>query len=188
MSIPPLDDLLEKLCHGDVDAAEQVFVTYEAYLRKVVRRQLPARLRTRFDSIDIVQSAWRDVLHGFREAGWRFATTAQLQAFLIKVTRNRFIDRCRQHSSHLDREEPLGDLEAHDLPPSREPEPSAVAQAEDLWERMLALCPPEHHELLRLRRGGVTLPEIAVRTGLHVGSVRRILRTLSLHLACEQDV
>src|SRR5262245_28189826 len=99
-----LDALLDRLCRGDVTAAEQVFRAYEPYLRKVVRRQLPARLRSRFDSVDIVQSAWRDLLHGFREAGWRFATTAQLQAFLVKVTRNRFIDRYRQHSATADRE------------------------------------------------------------------------------------
>jgi RNA polymerase sigma-70 factor (ECF subfamily) len=185
MTTPSLDDLLEQLCRGDVAAAEQVFVTYEPYLRKVVRRQLPARLRARFDSIDIVQSAWRDLLHGFREAGWRFATTAQLQAFLVKVTRNRFIDRCRQHSPALDREAPLAEVDPHDLPPAPQPEPSQVAEAEDLWERMLAVCPPEHHELLRLKRAGVPLPEIAARTGLHVGSVRRVLRNLALRFTRE---
>src|ERR1700676_3475201 len=144
MSTPPLDHLLDRLCRGDLAAAEQVFVTYEPYLRKVVRRQLPARLRTRLDSIDIVQSVWINVLHGFREAGWRFATTAQLQTFLVKLTRNRFIDRCRQHTADLDREEPLPDIEANNFPASSQPQPDAVAQAEELWERMLVLCPAEH--------------------------------------------
>src|SRR5437899_1868836 len=92
MSKPSLDALLDKLCQGDLEAAEQVFVAYEPYLRQVVRRQFSSRLRTRFDSLDIVQSAWKDLVHGFREAGWRFTSTAQLQAFLVKVTRNRFID------------------------------------------------------------------------------------------------
>jgi hypothetical protein len=50
---------------------------------------------------------------------------------------------------------------------------------------MLAVCPPEHHELLRLKRAGVPLPEIAARTGLHVGSVRRVLRTLALRFTRE---
>jgi RNA polymerase sigma-70 factor (ECF subfamily) len=52
-----------------------------------------------------------------------------------------------------------------------------------LWERLLALCPPEHHEVLRLRRAGLTLEEVAERTGLHEGSVRRILRRLARHIA-----
>ena len=42
MSDTALDHLLERLCRGDLEAAEQVFVTYEPYLRQVVRRQLPA--------------------------------------------------------------------------------------------------------------------------------------------------
>src|SRR5438132_10055426 len=116
MNPNPLETLLEKLSSGDPAAAEQVFVTYEPYLRMVVRRQLPSRLRTRFDSMDIVQSAWRDLLDGFRTAGWRFASAKQLQAFLVKVTRNRFIDRCRQHSGSLDREESLGGVDPRELP------------------------------------------------------------------------
>jgi RNA polymerase sigma factor (sigma-70 family) len=183
MSRPTLDDLLEKLCRGDLEAAEQVFVTYEPYLRQVVRRRIPSRLRTRFDSLDIVQSAWRDLLHGFRKAGWRFANTAQLQAFLVKVTRNRFIDRCRQHSASLDREEPLVELDDDELPAALDAQPGAVAEAEDLWQRLLILCPAEHRELLRLKRAGWPLPEIAARTGMHVGSVRRVLRALALRLA-----
>jgi RNA polymerase sigma-70 factor (ECF subfamily) len=183
MSKPTLDNLLEKLCRGDLDAAEQVFVTYEPYLRQVVRRQLPSRLRIRFDSIDIVQSAWRDLLHGFREAGWRFANTAQLQAFLVKVTRNRFIDRCRKHSASLDREESLLEMDADANLPALIPQPGDVAEAEDLWQRMLTLCPVEHRELLRLKRAGWTVAEIAAHTGLHVGSVRRVLRGLALRMA-----
>jgi RNA polymerase sigma-70 factor (ECF subfamily) len=57
--------------------------------------------------------------------------------------------------------------------------PSQVAQADELWQRMLRLCPPAHHELLRLKRQGCSLAEIAERTGLHESSVRRILYELA---------
>jgi RNA polymerase sigma-70 factor (ECF subfamily) len=185
VSSTALDGLLEQLCNGDARAAEQVFLTYEPYLRKIVRRQLPDRLRTRFDSTDIVQSVWRDLVDGFRKAGWRFSNTAHLQAFLIKVTRNRFIDRCRQHSPALERQVRLGEVNAELLPSARESDPSQMAQAADLWQRLLTLCPPEHRELLELRRAGMPLPEIAAHTGLHVGSVRRVLRNLAVRLARE---
>ncbi|QJX01298.1 RNA polymerase sigma factor [Frigoriglobus tundricola] len=185
MTVPPLDDLLEKLRLGDAHAAEQVFTTYEPYLRKVVRRQLTARLRTRFDSLDIVQSAWRDLLHGFRHAGWRFTTVNHLTAFLVRATRNRFIDRYRQHRAAIERETPLTWEAQAELARPGAPSPGDLVGAEDLWQRMLDLCPPEHRELLRLRREGVALPDLAARFGLHVGSVRRILRSLALRLACD---
>jgi RNA polymerase sigma factor (sigma-70 family) len=183
MSSPALTSLLEQLCCGDANAAEQVFLAYEPYLREVVRRKLPARLRAKFDSGDIVQSTWRHLLDGFRTAGWRFASPAQLQAFLVRATRNQLIDHCRKEATALDREQSLAEVGHVDLPPARGATPSEVAQAGDLWEQLLALCPPEHQELLHLRRQGVPLDEVAARTGLHVGSVRRILRGLAVRLA-----
>ena len=42
MSTERVDRLLEQLNSGDTAAAEQVFRTYEPYLRMMVRRQLSA--------------------------------------------------------------------------------------------------------------------------------------------------
>ena len=175
----PLRDLLDKLCTGDVAAAEQVFLAYEPYLRMVVRRQLSARLRAKFDSVDVVQSIWADVLRGFRHADWRFKDEAHLKAFLVKATRNRFLDRLRQHRRALQYESPLSEADSTQVPATRQPQPSEVVQADELWEEMLALCSPAHRELLALKRQGVPLAEIAARTGLHQSSVRRILYDLA---------
>ena len=179
----PLDNLLAQLCSGDMTAAEQVFLAYEPYLRKAVRRQLPAPLRVKFDSADIVQSVWADVLRGFREAGWRFVDADHLRGFLFVATRHRLIDRIRQHQEAVDREEPLGVAEVRHPLPSPLPRPSEVAQADDLWQRIVAHCPAEHRPILGLKRQGYSLAEIAERTGLHPDSVRRILRTLARELA-----
>ena len=69
MSVDSLDELLEQLNGGAPDAAEQAFLAYEPYLRKVVRRLLPRPLRAKFDSIDVVQSVYCDVLAAFRRRG-----------------------------------------------------------------------------------------------------------------------
>jgi RNA polymerase sigma factor (sigma-70 family) len=183
MTKDPLDALLDRLCQGDDRAAEQVFLTYEPYLRMVVRRQLPGRLRAKLDSMDIVQSVWADVLEGFRTAGWRFADTGHLRAFLVKVTRNRFLERLRKHRRALEREEPLAGQEQNAHPRSYQPRPSEIVQADDLWQKMLLLCPPAHRNILRFKREGLTLAEIADRTGLHESSVRRILYDLGKRLA-----
>ncbi len=182
MKTPALDLLLDKLCCGDNAAAERAFLEYEPYLRKVVRRLLPQRLRSKFDSVDIVQSAWSDLLQGFRDSGWRFTDTEQLRAFLVRVTRNRFIDRYREHDPAARQEERLPDRSYQQLQ-GAPANPSAYMQASDLWRRLQALCPPEYLPILRMKHEGVPLEEIATRTGLHPGSIRRILRNLAAQVA-----
>jgi RNA polymerase sigma-70 factor (ECF subfamily) len=187
MSTERVDRLLEQLNSGDTAAAEQVFRTYEPYLRMLVRRQLSAPLRAKFDSMDVVQSVWADVLEGVREAGWHFNDRVHLQAFLVRLAKNRFIDRCRKHRPALSHEEPLADNLPSVSIASAEPRPSEVAQRNELWDQMLSLCPPAHHELLRLKRQGLALAEIADRTGLHESSVRRILYDLAKRFAAANE-
>ena len=184
MTADPLDSLLERLGDGDLQAAEQLLTAYEPYLRMVVRRYLSHRLRAKFDSADVVQSVWVHVLRGLSQSGYRFGTKADLRAFLVKVARRRLVSRYRHYRSALERELPGGETEK--LPACRQPRPSEVARAEELWRKLLALCPPAHHDVLRFRRQGLLLEEIASRTGMHEGSVRRILRQLARRLASEE--
>ena len=172
-----LESLLDKIRAGDYQAAEQVFVNYEAQLRVVVRRQLSRRLRVKFDSLDVVQSVWRRVLHDFRTNGCRLAGADHLRNFLVQVTRNCLTDRLRHFRPALDREQPV--KHAADTAATCQPRPSEIAQGNELWDKLLASCPPKYHELLRLKRQGFSLPAIAAQTGLHEGSVRRIIRELA---------
>jgi RNA polymerase sigma-70 factor (ECF subfamily) len=180
-----LEDLLDRLGGSDFAAAEQVFRAYEPYLRKVVRRQLSPELRPKFDSADVVQSVWADVLGRFQTVGYRFTDAAHLRAFLLTATRNRFIDRVRQHRAATERERPLEGLAPEKVPAARQERPSELAQANELWERMLRLCPPAHRLILELKRQGLPMAEVAARTGLHEDSIRRILRELACRLAMQ---
>jgi len=183
MTADPLDVLLEELNSGDTDAAGRIFLMYEPYLRMVVRRHLSPALRAKFDSRDIVQSVWADVVKGFRGSGWRFANAAHLQAFLVRLTRHRFIDRLRQHRLAVSREISLAESTWNEQLVAQTASPSDIVQGDELWQELLSLCPPEHRDVLRLKREGAASAEIAARTGLHEGSVRRILCDLSRRLA-----
>jgi RNA polymerase sigma-70 factor (ECF subfamily) len=179
----PLDALLDKLAQGDEEAARQAFLTYEPYLRLVVRRHLSGRCRAKFDSMDIVQSVWADLLEGFRRGGWRFRDVHHLRAFLVKATRNRFLNRVRRHRRALECEQSLEETDPLQLPSARQAQPGEVAEADDLWDRLLMFCPPAHRELLQLKRQGLSLAELAARTGLHESSIRRIFYTLARRFA-----
>jgi RNA polymerase sigma-70 factor (ECF subfamily) len=173
------------MVQGDVAAAEEVLAGYEPYLRLVVRRHLSGQLRAKFDSADVVQSVWVHALHALRQGSWRLVNHQGLRALLATVARRRLVSRYRHHRPALDREQPAReDLQL--LPAHHQPRPSELAQANELWEKMLALCPQANHELLHLRRQGLGLEEIAQRVGMHEGSVRRILRRLARQLALRQ--
>ena len=98
---------------------------------------------------------------------------------MAKVIRRRLIDRFRSARSSQEREH---DVATRHRP---EPRPSETAQAGELWERMLSLCPPQHRTLLLLKQQGMGLDDIAARTGLHPGSVRRVLYDLARRLAVQ---
>jgi RNA polymerase sigma-70 factor (ECF subfamily) len=180
----PLETLLDKMRAGDFQAAEQLFVAYEPQLRLIARRQLSRRLRAKFDSLDVVQSVWTRALREFRDRGCDMSSTAHLRNFFIRVTRNCFTDRLRHYRTALAAEQPLTDASGAGAVASGQPRPSEIAQANELWQTMLAICPPQHHEVLQLKRQGFKLAAIAAHTGLHQDSVRRILRQLARQLAC----
>ncbi len=179
MTVDPLDELIERLNKGDVKAAERAFLAYEPYLRMAVRRRLNGPLRSKLDSMDIVQSVWADVLSGIGESGWRFADRSHFRAFLVKVARNRLIDRRRQHHRAIEKERTIAGMDPEELPRAHEPRPSEIAQGNELWKEILEQCTPAHREILILKRQGLLLTEIAARTGLHEGSIRRILYDLA---------
>ncbi|MHC5540561.1 RNA polymerase sigma factor [Singulisphaera rosea] len=183
MSNDVKDDLIERLNGGDKEAAERLFAAYEPYLRMAVRRQLSGPLRSKLDSMDVVQSIWANVLRGFRVSTWHFNDREHVKAFLMRAVKNRLIDRRRQFHRALELEQPLASTATNDLPSSKQARPSELAQGEELWERILALCPPSHQEVVRLKRQGLPLAQIAARTGYHVGSVRRILYDLAKRMA-----
>ncbi len=179
--------LIRLLSEGDEAAASEVFRTYEPYLRMVVRQRIRPKFRPKFDSVDIVQSVWVDVLDHLRQGVRRFDSPAHLKNFLVRATLNRFIDRLRSNRRAVDIERSIASDAVGTVPETRTPPPSQVEEAEELWNRMLELCPPAHRELLRLRRQGLAATEIGARTGLNPGSVRRILAQLASRIAQEPN-
>jgi RNA polymerase sigma-70 factor (ECF subfamily) len=180
MAGDPVEDLLDQLARGDAAAAERLFAAYASYLRVLVRRQFPDQLRAKFDSADVVQSVWVQVVRKLGQSSWDVADEARLRGLLATIARRRLLSRARRHAGDPG-SDPTADPDT--IPEDRTPRASEEAQANDLWARMLELCPADHREVLLLRRDGLRLTEIAERTGLHEGSVRRILRRLARELA-----
>lgn len=186
MAEPKLDDVLAQLNRGELEVAEALFRAYTPYLRAIVRRQLSDRLRSQFDSTDVVQSVWVQVVRHLGQEGWPVGNEEQLRGLLATIAKRRLFNRIRKDDPGADVQDRSFD-DWEDVSQRRFERASEVAQADETWNRMLALCPPEHQQILHLRREGLLLDEIAARTGLHEGSVRRILRRLAREMALRQE-
>ncbi len=179
-----IDDVLARLGRGEATAANELYTAYSAYVRAVVRRRLSTHLRAKFDSADVAQSVWAQVVRRVG-AGWHVGSEQELRAMLAVIARRRLATRARTHSRPAER---ASDAALDRVPEGRQSSPSKVAYAHELWDRLLQHCPPEHRDVLRLRRDGLPLDEVAARTGLHEGSVRRILRQLFREVAVSEPV
>src|SRR6516165_2079219 len=76
---------LDRIRAGDELAARELLARYEAQVRLVVRRQLPRLLRSRFDSLDFLQSVWGSFFHRVRTTPTEFDDGRHLVAFLARA-------------------------------------------------------------------------------------------------------
>jgi RNA polymerase sigma-70 factor (ECF subfamily) len=178
--------LFERLNNRDLDAVERMFRAYEPRLRKVVRHQIPRSLQAKFDSVDVIQSVWMSVVERLRDGELRFADETHLRSFLIRLALCRFIDLCRHHRNSLGRERPLVAIASKPTPTAPGDRPTAIVRAKELLDRLMELCQPPHRDLLRLRAMGLSVAEIADRSGYHEGSIRRIFADLERRLDAQE--
>src|SRR4051794_37316693 len=75
---------LARIRAGDEEAARELLTRYEAQVRLVVRRQLPRLLRSRFDSLDFLQSVWRSFFRRMQAGPEEFEDPQYLVGFLAR--------------------------------------------------------------------------------------------------------
>lgn len=102
-------ELIARIQGGDEEAARELLNRYESKVRMVVRRQLPRLLRSRFDSLDFLQSVWGSFFHRIRTGPNDLEEERNLIAFLAWAARNKVIDEYRRAASqkqNINREAP----------------------------------------------------------------------------------
>ncbi len=177
-----LRGLLGRVRSGDEEAARELLVRYEAQVRLVVRRQLPRLLRSRFDSLDFLQSVWGSFFRQVRTGPDEFVQPRTLVAFLAKVAKNKVIDEYRKASSQkadLSREVSLSSpgSSTQDLA-SEEPSASDVAEAREALARLQDLLPDDRRIVVELRVQGLSTREIGEQLDISERTVRRTLEDL----------
>lgn len=176
-------DLMARAKAGDEAAIRDFLARFEPDVRMMVRGRLPKKLRPQFDSMDFVQAVWKSFFTDLKEESREFENVQHLRGFLAGVAKNKVFEEHRRLTKtakySVDREEPLyvrrkGRETVRELP-SPEPTPSQTLQARDRLAQLTAGCSPREIEVITLRLEGLTLEQIAARTGIHERSVRRVI-------------
>src|SRR6516225_10652018 len=162
-----LTDFLRRIQSGDEGAARELLIRFEAEVRLVVRRQLPRLLRSRFDSLDFLQSVWGSFFRRMRTSPTDFEDSRHLVAFLARAAKNKVIDEYRRAASlkqDMHREEPLwGDGRRPKELADPIDSPSELAQAREVFGRLRDLLPEERRTILELKAEGLSSRDIGER-------------------------
>lgn len=196
---PPIGDgpeeLIQRASCGDETAVEELLERYLPTARAYVRRRMGRLLRTREESLDVVQSACRRALE--RRDGYDHRSEPQFRAWLLGIVENKIVDRYRELNADRrspDREVRLDSRESREDPALDVPAtPASVAARNEERQRVrlaLAHLPPELaaavqlHELEGLsyervaQRLGVTSKQARLRVVKAKVALARVLRDL----------
>ena len=167
---------------GDESAWKAVFEECYPKVRRVVRRRLDRSMRALYDSTDFANDAMEDLAANFKQL--EFPSVNSLIAFLANVAEKKVIDEYRrQHTLKRDvtRERPMfatgPDGGAVQLP-SDSPTASQFAQANEVYDRLLARKDETERTIITLRQEGYSNSDIAQRTGWNIRRVQRFLEDL----------
>ena len=174
-------ELLARIKNGDEEAARELLNRYESKVRLVVRRQLPRLLRSRFDSIDFLQSVWGSFFHRIQTESNDLNEEENLIAFLAWAARNKVIDEYRRAATqkqNIHREESIENRGDWETTLASGDTPSELAQAHETFDRLSRLLPEDRRVILELKAAGYSCGEIGDRLGLSERTVQRILEEL----------
>lgn len=179
---PEIREFLERIQQGDQEAARELLSRYEPEVRLVVRRQLPRLLRSRFDSLDFLQSVWGSFFRRVRDGATAFEDSRHLVAFLARAAKNKVIDEYRRAASQkqdMHREEPLWNDQGtpRELPAGGDT-PSQLAQAAEVFGQLRELLPEERRVVLELKAQDLSSREIAIKLGVSERTVQRVIEDL----------
>lgn len=174
--------LLRRATGGDQDAWRSLYTEHEALMRSVLRNRIPPHLRPRFDTEDLMQSAFLALAeHG---ADLEIDDARSFRAWLARVLLNKLRDRIRRvaraaRDGARETRPPTEVVEQH---PDGGPSLEELAQQAELmarmYERILTLEPDDREIVISRFVDQLSWTEIALRTGLAPATVTRRYNTL----------
>jgi RNA polymerase sigma-70 factor (ECF subfamily) len=164
------EDHIRRIASGDSEAVAALYDQTSSLVYGLALRILGDVSDAEEITLDVYTQVWRSAAKFDSERG-------SALAWLVMLTRSRSIDRLRSRSDRDVREMPIADnrppRDVADLPD----EASFIRQQRVMVEAALAGLAPEQRELIELAFfSGLTHSELAMRTGLPLGTVKTRIR------------
>ena len=176
-------DLVDRAIKGDQEAVSALYHLYERQLRSAVNDRLGTRLRGQMDTVDLIQSVWKDVLadiDDFEYQGPDSFFRWLLTRLVRKIqTKARYYARGKRDLKKLKRI-PSGDTSDHGITmpssPGLSPSDAAIDRERlDKLTHILDTFPPVQKEVLILRmRDEKEYEEIGRMIGKSADSTRKL--------------
>ncbi len=172
-----LESLLSRTAQGDARAFAELYARTSSRLFGVCLRML----RQRSDAEEVLQEVYVTVWRRARDFD---STVASATTWLVTLTRNRAIDRLRQHRARA----PLGAIDFDNLADERVG-PPAHAEASQEYARLRgcleSLEPKDRYSIREAFYSGATYKELAERSQQPLGTMKsRIRRALAQLRTC----
>jgi RNA polymerase sigma-70 factor (ECF subfamily) len=178
--------LLARARDGDQEAVAVLLRQYEAKVRLVARVLLGPALRPYLDSLDLVQSVHRELLHGLRQEKFAVSAPDHLIALALTLVRRkaarqwRHLQRQRRLDGHPGASGGLADVLTSLSSP--QDDPARAAAVKDQVDHLCAHLNAAERRLLELRSQGYSLTETACELGLSAVALRVRLTRLRQRL------
>lgn len=182
-------ELLNRIRHGDEQAAVELLDRFSERLIDLARSRLSRKLARRIDPEDIVQSACRSFFRLARAGRFELDEGAELWHLLATITINKTRNAVRRHTAQ---KRTVKSEESHScesgsaaLPPealAREPSPEEAVVLVEETERMMGRLTGLQRQIVQLRMQGYTITETSQQAECAERTVRRAMELAKLEL------
>ena len=179
--------LVARCRQGDEQAERELFDRYLCRLLGLVRSRLSNKLRGRLDPEDVLQSAYRSFFAGLERDRYVLERSGDLWRLLSAIALHKLMRQIKRHRAGkrnvgLEARVLDGDSLLGLAPEAIADEPSvqhALAVVEELEQVMVGLD-DVRRQMLELRLQGLTLEEVAAKSGRSERTVRRLFEKLQV--------
>lgn len=187
----PVTIWLRQLEAGDAQAAQPLYEHFCERLQEIVRKRIPANVRTAYDQDDATASAFHSLFLGVRERRYQFDDRTDFWRLLMTIAERKVAKRVRYETrSKRDVRRVVQNsvfavtpaLSAEDVSAGveslagREPTPEFAAEIAETCESLLASLPDDKsRQIALLKLENHTAEEIAAKLGCTRRTVQRKL-------------